>query len=399
MADIIQLNESEIKSQLGNMVRQSVEDTLNAMLDAEADQITQAHKYERTEKRLDTRAGHYNRTLATKAGSVTLRIPKLRNLPFETAIIERYKRREESVEEALIEMYLAGVSVRRVEDISEALWGAKVSPGTISNLNQKAYTQIEEWRSRKLEVEYPYVYLDGIYLKKNWGGTIENIAILIALGVNSAGNREIIGAAEGGKEDKESWLSFLRSLKERGLSGVRLMIGDKCLGLVEAIKEVFPKTDYQRCIVHLMRNVFSNVPHTRGKEIGAKLKAIFAQEDRKACLKKAEEVILFLRENKMRAAANALETGIQEAITYTKYPHEHWLKIRSNNGIERINREIRRRTNAVGAFPDGNSALMLVCARLRFVSASEWGVKTYLNMERLYELERQETVEEESTFA
>ena len=397
MADIIQLNQAEIKSQLGDLVRQSVEDTLNAMLDAEADQITQAHKYERTEKRLDTRAGHYNRKLATKAGEVTLRVPKLRTLPFDAAIIERYKRREESVEEALIEMYLAGVSVRRVEDISEALWGAKVSPGTISNLNQKAYVQIEEWRNRKLEVEYPYVYLDGIYLKKNWGGTIENIAILVALGVNSAGNREIIGAAEGGKEDKESWLKFLRSLKARGLSGTRVMVGDKCLGLVEAIREVFPDTEYQRCIVHFMRNVFCNVPRTRGKEIGAKLKAIFAQEDREACLRKAEEVAQFLRDNKMKTAASTLESGIQEALTYTNYPHEHWLKIRSNNGIERINREIRRRTNAVGAFPDGNSALMLVCARLRFVSASEWGVKTYLNMERLYEMERERETEKINT--
>ena len=397
MADIIQLNQEEIKSQLGDLVKQTVEDTLNTMLDAEADEITQAHKYERTEKRADTRAGHYNRKLATKAGEVTLRVPKLRNLPFETAIIERYKRREESVEEALIEMYLAGVSVRRVEDISEALWGAKVSPGTISNLNQKAYAQIEDWRSRKLEVEYPYVYLDGIYLKKNWGGTIENIAILVALGVNSAGNREIIGAAEGGKEDKESWLKFLRSLKERGLSGVRLMVGDKCLGLVEAIREVFPDTDYQRCIVHFMRNVFTEVPRTRGKEIGAKLKAIFAQEDRAACLKKAEEVARFLRENKMKTASATLENGIQEALTYSKYLHEHWLKIRSNNGIERINREIRRRTNAVGAFPDGNSALMLVCARLRFVSASEWGVKTYLNMDRLYDLERDRKAEKEAS--
>ncbi len=399
MADIIQLNQEEIKSQLGDLVRQSVEDTLNAMLDAEADQITQAHKYERTEKRMDTRAGHYNRTLATKAGEVTLRVPKLRTLPFETAIIERYKRREESVEEALIEMYLAGVSVRRVEDISEALWGAKVSPGTISNLNKKAYAQIEEWRNRKLEVEYPYVYLDGIYLKKNWGGTIESIAILVALGVNSAGNREIIGAAEGGKEDKESWLQFLRSLKARGLTGVRLMIGDKCLGLVEAIREVFPGTEYQRCIVHFMRNVFCSVPRSRSKEIGNKMKAIFAQEDRAACLKKAEEVAQFLRDNKMKAAANTLESGIQEALTYTNYPHEHWLKIRSNNGIERINREIRRRTNAVGSFPDGNSALMLVCARLRFVSASEWGVKAYLNMERLYELERDREAEKASVSA
>ena len=396
MADIIQLNQEEIKSQLGDMVRKSVEDTLNAMLDAEADQITQAHKYERTDTRQDTRAGHYTRKLMTKAGQVELKVPKLRKLPFETAIIERYKRREESVEEALIEMYLAGVSVRRVEDISEALWGARVSSGTISNLNQKVYAQIEVWRSRPLEVMYPYVYLDGIYLKKNWGGTIENIAVLVALGVNEAGNREIIGAAEGGKEDKESWLNFLRSLKERGLKGVRLMVGDKCLGLIEAIKEVYPEAAYQRCMVHFMRNILTAVPRTRSKEVGAKLKAIFAQEDRPACEAKAADVVRFLRENKMRSAANTLESGISEALSYTAFPREHWLKIRSNNGIERINREIRRRTNSVGCFPDGNSALMLVCARLRYVSASDWGVKTYLNMERLYELERERAAEQVS---
>ena len=201
MGEIIHLNEEEIKAELGEMVRKTVEDTLNAMLDAEADEITQAHRYERTEERADTRAGHYHRKLVTKAGQMDLKIPKLRKLPFDTAIIERYKRREESVEEALIEMYLAGVSVRRVEDISEALWGARVSPGTISKLNKKVYVQIEEWRNRKLVVEYPYVYMDGIYLKKNWGGVIENIAVLVAVGVNEDGNREVIGAAEGSKED------------------------------------------------------------------------------------------------------------------------------------------------------------------------------------------------------
>lgn len=389
MGNIVQLNEQEIKSQLGEMVRKSVEETLNNLLDAEADQITKAHRYERNENRIDTRAGHYKRKLVTKAGEVELKVPKLRKLPFETAIIERYKRREESVEEALIEMYLAGVSVRRVEDISEALWGAKVSPGTISNLNQKVYSQIEEWRNRTLVDEYPYVYLDGIYLKKNWGGTIESVAILVALGVNSEGNREIIGAAEGGKEDKESWLRFLRQLKKRGLKGVRLMVGDRCIGLVEAIKEVFPETKYQRCMVHFMRNILCDVPRNRSKEVGSWLKAIFAQEDKHACLKKAEEIAEKLRSTKLKNAANTLMSGIHETLTYTDFPHEHWLRIRSNNGIERINREIRRRTNAVGCFPDGNSALMLVCARLRYVSASDWGVKKYLNMEHLYSMERE----------
>lgn len=395
MGEIIHLNESEIKQQLGEMVKKSVEETLNAMLDAEADEITKAHKYERTESRADTRAGHYTRKLATKAGEVTLRVPKLRKLPFETAIIERYKRREESVEEALIEMYLAGVSVRRVEDISEALWGARVSPGTISNMNKKVYVEIEKWRNRELVDEYPYVYLDGIYLKKNWGGTIENVAILIALGVNSEGNREIIGAEEGGREDKESWQRFLRHLKERGLHGVRLMVGDKCLGLVEAIRDTFPDTGYQRCMVHFMRNVLCDVPRNRGSEVGSWLKAIFAQEDKDACLRKAQEVAEKMRNTKLRSAANTLTSGIEETLTYTSFPHEHWLRIRSNNGIERINREIRRRTNAVGCFPDGNSALMLVCARLRHVSASSWGVKKYLHMERLYEMERDQKAAQE----
>lgn len=389
MGSIIQLNEEEVKSELSALVLKTVQETLNVMLDAEADAITQAHKYERTEKRQDTRAGHYHRKLVTKAGTVDLSIPKLRKLPFETAIIERYKRREESVEEALIEMYLAGVSVRRVEDISEALWGARVSPGTISNLNQKVYGQIEEWRNRPLETEYPYVYMDGIYMKKNWGGTISGVAILVAIGVNKEGNREVIGAAEGGREDKEGWTKFLRSLKERGLHGVRLFVGDKCLGLVQAIREVFSDAQYQRCMVHFMRNVLSDVPRNRSKEVGNMLKAIFAQEDGDACRRKAAEVAEKLRSTKLKSAAKALEEGIEESLTYTGFPHEHWLRIRSNNGIERLNREIRRRTNAVGAFPDGNSALMLVCARLRYISSSDWGTKKYLNMEQLYTMERE----------
>lgn len=159
---IIQFNESAIQDHIGEMVRSTVEDTLNKMLDAEADKLCNAEKYQRNEARTDTRAGHYQRKLQTKAGEVTLNMPKLRQQTFETAIIERYRRRETSVEEALIEMYLAGVSVRRVEDITEALWGTKVSPGTISNLNKKVYKSIEQWRNRPIEGTYPYVYLDGI---------------------------------------------------------------------------------------------------------------------------------------------------------------------------------------------------------------------------------------------
>lgn len=158
--------------------------------------------------------------------------------------------------------------------------------------------------------EYPYVYMDGIYLKKNWGGTIENVAILVALGVNSEGNREIIGAMEGGREDRESWLRFLRYMKERGLHGTRLFVGDKCLGLVDAIREIYPDALYQRCMVHFMRNVLCDVPRQRGKEVGTCLKAIFAQEDRAACLRKANEVAEKLRSTKLKSAANTLLNGI-----------------------------------------------------------------------------------------
>jgi transposase-like protein len=383
---IVQLNEKVIKTELKELVRQSVEEVLNGLLDEEADRLTNARKYERTEGRRDTRAGHYTRKLLTGAGEVELEVPKLRTLTFETAIIERYKRREASVEEALVEMYLAGVSTRRVEDITQMLWNAKLSAGTVSRLNVKVYEQIEAWRNRALEGKYPYVYLDGIYLKRNWGGEYRNVAVLIAMAVNQRGEREVIGAAEGMKEDKESWLSFLRQLKERGLKGTQLFVADKCLGLIEALGEVFPQARYQRCIVHFYRNVFSVVPRKKVKEVAAMLKAIHAQEDKKAALKKVDDVLEKLGEMKLPEAAKKLEDAALETLSYMDFPREHWRRIRSNNAMERINREIRRRTRSIGAFPDGQSVLMLVCAKLRHIEQSEWGQKTYLNMEHLEEL-------------
>ena len=166
-----------------DLVKNSVEETLSALLDAEADRPVNAERYARDEERRSYRAGHYDRSFTTTAGEVNLRMPKLKGVAFETAIIERYRRRETSVEEALIEMYLAGGSVRRVEDIAEALWGTKVSPGTISNLNKRAYEHIEKWRNRPFEAKYPYIYVDGIYLKRCWGGEYENASVLIAIGV------------------------------------------------------------------------------------------------------------------------------------------------------------------------------------------------------------------------
>lgn len=381
--NIIQVNQDLIHTELKDLVRTSVEEALNAMLDAEADKLVNADRYARDEERKGYRSGHYDRSFTTSSGEVNLRVPKLKGLTFETSIIERYKRRETSVEEALIEMYLAGVSVRRVEDISEALWGTKVSPGTISNLNKKAYEHIEAWRNRPLKEEYPYVFVDGIYLKRCWGGEFENCSVLIAIGVNNDGYREILGACEGLKEDIPSWKNFFVWLKSRGLSGVQLIIGDKALGMVEAIGEVFPDVKYQRCTVHFYRNVFSVVPKQKVKEVAKMLKAIHAQEDKKAAMEKAASVVEKLKAMKLSKAAQKVEEGIAETLTYMKYPSEHWTRIRTNNTLERLNKEIKRRTKVVGTFPDGQSALMLVCARLRHVASSEWGTKRYLNMDHL----------------
>ena len=181
LGNVITIDDVRIKNHLDRVVRGSVEETLNALLDAEANRLYNAQRYERTEARRDTRAGHYERKLQTKAGEVKLRIPKLRTQTFETAIIERYRRRESAVEEALIEMYLAGVSVRRVEDITEALWGTRVSPSTVSDLNKKIYGTIEAWRNRPIEGDHPYVYLDGIVLKRSWAGEVRNVSLLVAI--------------------------------------------------------------------------------------------------------------------------------------------------------------------------------------------------------------------------
>jgi putative transposase len=385
LSGVIRIEEEQIRSHVGEVVRQTVEETLNGLLQAEADELCGAKRYERSPERLDTRSGHYARQLQTQAGKVTLQVPRLRNLPFETEIIERYRRRESSVEEALVEMYLAGVSVRRVEDITEALWGTRVSPSTVSELNQKIYVQIEAWRNRPIEGQHAYVYLDGIWLKRSWGGEVKNVAVLVAIGVRGDGQREILGVVEGLKEDTESWRNFLRHLKQRGLTGTRLFVSDKSLGLIEALGEFYPAAAWQRCMVHWYRNVMSVVPKGKVKEVMAMLKAIHAQEDRQAAREKARLVAEKLDTLRLSQAATIVRDGVDETLSYMAFPREHWTRIRTNNVLERIMREIRRRTRVVGNFPDGNSAVMLVAARLRHIAGTRWGRRAYLDMDRLGE--------------
>lgn len=389
LGKLIRIDDEKVRDHLGRMVRSSVEETLNALLDAEADRFCNAERYERSQARRDTRAGSYDRKLQTQAGEVTLKVPKLRRQTFETAIIERYRRREVSVEEALVEMYLAGVSVRRVEDITEALWGTRVSPSTVSRLNQKIYAQLDVWRNRGIEGAHPYLYLDGIVLKRTWGGEVRNVSLLVAISVNALGYREILGVVEGAKEDKSGWSGFLKHLKERGLTGVELIISDACAGLTESAADFFPDARQQRCVVHFYRNVFSHVPSTKMRDVALMLKAIHASEDRDAAQRKATDVVAKLREMRLGKAAELVDSAIIETLAYYSFPEEHWRRIRTNNPLERIMREIRRRTRVVGAFPDGQSALNLAAARLRHIAGTRWSTKRYMDMDLLTKKELQ----------
>ncbi|MBS6717668.1 MAG: IS256 family transposase [Bifidobacterium longum] len=355
---ILQVDENMLETKLDRLVSRKGEELLNAMLDAEADEITGAARYERASGRRAYRAGHYERNLTVKAGTMTLRVPKLKGAVFESAVIERYRRREQSVEEALIDMYLAGVSTRQVDDISRLLWGERM---------------------------YPYLFVDGVWHKRTWGGSVENVSVLVAIGVDDTGHREVVGVAEGMKEDKASWEQFVRSMIERGLRGVRLVVGDRCAGLVPTVNSMLPDARYQRCMVHFMRNVLSKVSHKHAAWAASALKAVFAMESRQAALEKAEQVATEMESKGLKAAASCLREGISETTTYLldDYPVEHRRRIRTNNMIERLNREIRRRTRVVGSFPDGRSALMLVCARIRYVTANQWSARRYLDMSRL----------------
>ena len=384
---ILQVDQAMLETTLDRMVRKSVEETLNAMLDAEADEITGAARYERSGERKAYRAGHYERDLTVKAGKMSHKVPKLKGAVFESAVIERYRRREESVEEALIDMYLAGVSTRQVDDVSQLLWGDRMPSQTLSDKLKKVYADIDEWRGRPLEQDYPYLFMDGVWHKRCWGGSVENVSILVAVGVGMDGRREVLSVAEGMKEDSESWREFIKGMLARGLKGVRLVTGDRCAGLVAAVNELLPGARYQRCMVHFERNILAKVnPKNRDWAADA-LKAIFSMESRDKALEKAESVAKDMEARKLREAAKCLREGIGETTTYLldDYPREHRRRIRTNNMIERLNREIRRRTRVVGSFPDGRSALMLICARVRYVTSSEWSTRRYLDMSRLGE--------------
>lgn len=366
---IVSINEESPRLGIKELVKNTVRDVINQLLEEEADELANAGRHERTAGREAYRSGHCKRKLVTSAGEAELDVPKLRGAAFQTAVVERCRRREAGVEEAVIETRLAGVSARRIEGVSRMLRGAGVSAGTVPNLSGKAFASVEERGSRPLEGECPCVFVDGACLKRRWGGSCESASVMVAVGVNGDGDREAIGRSEGFAEPRDSWEEFPLRPRGRGPSSARMVTGDKSLGMPGALEEAFPQAKHRRRAVRFCRNVLGKVPGQKRERAARMLKAMHAQESPEASMAKAA------RESRA------------ETLACTAFPMSRWVRIRTNNAIERLNREIRRRTRAVGTFPDGKPVLMLVTARLKHVAESEWGGRRYLDVSMLKEVE------------
>jgi len=381
----IELDRNKVADWINEQIKGAIKEVLEGIMEAEAEELLCAKPYERTDERADYRNGKRKRNLQTRVGEIELEVPRLRVLAFQTEVIDRYRRMEISLEEAMIEMYLSGVSTRKITDITEALCDTTVSHAKQSRLNKKVYERLETFINRPLESYYPYLYLDGMVIKSRLAGKTENISLLIAVGVNSDGYREIIGIAEGGSEDAASWKAFLKHLRERGLIQVDLIISDAHLGLRAAAEQYFPESGFQRCIVHFYRNVLSKVPRRMHQEVSQGLKAIHAQETADEARVKAQRLISKHKKG-LPSAVAVLEAGLEDTLTYYRFPPRHRTRIRTNNPLERHIKEARRRTKAVGSFPDVTSARMLVTARFKWHQEKRWEKKRYLDIDLLYEL-------------
>ena len=376
------MNEESLRADLGELVRGTVEDTPNGLPEEEAGDLVGAERHGRTADREAHRAGHHGRRLATTSGEVAVRVPKPKGTRSTTAVIGRCRRREASVEEATIETCLAGASARRIEDAGEVLRGSGVSASAVSDLDERAFASVEERRSRPLERAHPYACVDGTYLRRSRGGPCESVAVMVAMGADDDGCREVMGAAEGLAEPAER----RRELPSRPRSrGARMLTGDKAAGMVGPIAEASPGAACRRRAARFCRNVPAGAPKSKRPKVAATLKAVRAMGSREAAEAKAIEAASELGGSGMREAARVVMGGCAETLTCARFPREHWRRVRTDNAVERLNREIRRRARVAGTLPDGRGALMLVTARLKYVAESEWGSRRYLDVTLLDE--------------
>jgi putative transposase len=357
-----------------DVVREALGLVLQALIDAEATQHIGADRYQRTDTRTVHRNGTRARLLSTKAGDVELRIPKLREGSFFPALLEPRRRIDRALLAVVMEAYVHGTSTRKVDDLVKALGvEAGISKSEVSRICGELDAEVAAFRSRSLaHTGFPYVFVDATYLKARVDGRVVSRAVVIATGVTADGGREVLGLDVGDSEDGAFWTAFLRSLKARGLAGVQLVISDAHTGLKQAISAVMAGASWQRCRVHFLRNVLARVPKGSAEMVAAAIRTIFAQPTGTEVVEQLDKVAAMLQP-KFPAVATMLADTREDLTAFTAFPVAHWRKLWSTNPLERLNKEVKRRTNVVGIFPDDTAVLRLAGAVL-IEAHDEWQV-------------------------
>jgi transposase-like protein len=374
----------DLLSQSPDGLREIVRAVMQEMLEAEMTDALQAEKGERTSARLGYRSGYYTRTLVTRVGKLELRVPQDRDGRFSTELFERYQRSEQALVATLAEMYVQGVSPRKVKAITEELCGHSFSASAISSINKRLDDSLAQFASRRLEEPFPYLILDARYEKVREGGIVASQAVLIAVGIDWDGRRQILGVEMANRESQSSWRTFLLGLRERGLLGVELVVADDHAGLRAAIREVLSEAAYQRCYVHFLRNALDHLPRKADDDCLQELRWLY---DRRSVEEARRDLVAWIAKWEARyprLVAWAEET-IEETLTFYRLPRQHHKHLKSTNMLERLNEEIRRRTYVVRIFPNAASCCRLVRA-LAVETHENWlEAHRYLNMEDLKE--------------
>jgi putative transposase len=367
-----------------------VERVVQQVLETEMTEHIGAALYERTENRTGQRNGYKPRTLRTRVGTLNLLVPQDREGTFSTRLFSRYQRNEKALTLALMEMYVEGVSTRKVKEVTEVLCGTSFSKSLISSLAGSLDAELQAWRNRRLEAEaYPYLFVDARYEKVRVGSRVVSQGVLIVSGVRDEGMREILAVEVADTESEATYQELFRSLKTRGLSGVELVVSDGHEGLKAAITRHFQGASWQRCQVHYARNLLGMVSLAKRKELGADLRGIFAAPDREQAFGIASSVAEKWRKKGHEKVSCHLEEHIEECLTCLAFPESHRRRIRTTNGLERLNQEIKRRSRVVRIFPNRESCLRLVSA-LAVEQSEEWVTgRRYLDMGELEERRRE----------
>ncbi len=380
--------EHDVKRDVEARVHQGVKAVLEEVLQEEMAEHLKAGYRELTPTRQGERNGHYQRNLVTPAGKIErIAVPRDRDGEFVTEVFERYKRMTGDVEEAILEMYLSGISTRKIAGVTDALSRVKVGKDAVSRIARRLREEQKSWRERPLkEKSYPYLYLDATYLKVRWGASVTSMALLACVGVDEEGFREVLAVEVAGSEKGAAYASLLRDLIDRGLSGVRLVVSDDHEGIKAAVFGELPGVGWQRCVVHFERNVLSHVPASEMSEVAEDLKAIFKVRREKTARALAEEFVE-LHGGRFPKAISVFEAGVDDALTHLGYPGSHHARIRTTNMLERLFEEVKRRTRVVGVFPNEVSAATLA-TEIALRSSEQWALKRYLTMDALEVVEK-----------